>query len=169
MTVILDPELKELMAQDQTVAVLWQAADAGRTALLAKAADRDLAGFKGPVPIQTQWLIGRYIDGSVLHWLVVIYDQPANPYRFETFINVAAPEQRACVEALAAQQQICLHFFDSRTEYVFTKVITNSAELQDRLGRLIALADVDYIRLGQGWDFDRAKARFQADHPLVPF
>ena len=39
MTVILDPELEALIAQDPTVAVLWQEETAGRTGLLAKAAD----------------------------------------------------------------------------------------------------------------------------------
>ena len=56
MTVILDPGLKALMAKDQTVAVLWQDAQSGETALLAKAANSDIESFRGSVPIQT----GRY-------------------------------------------------------------------------------------------------------------
>lgn len=169
MTVILDPELEALMAQDPTVAVLWPDETAGRTALLAKAADADVAGFRGRVPVQTQWQLGRYACGSVLRWLVIIFDQPANPYRFETFINVAAPEQRACVEKLTGQETVHLHFFDSRTVYVLTKVIANPVRQRQQLKGLLALADRDRQHLGQDWDFDRAKTQFQADYPLIPF
>ncbi len=169
MTVILDPELKVLMAQDQTVAVLWQDEKAERTALLAKAAEADLAGFRGRVPIQCQWQLGRYACGSVLRLLVIIFDRPDNPYRFETFINVAAPEQQACVAQLVDQEQLHLHFFDSRTAYVFSKGLANPVRQRQQLTALLALADREREHLGQVWDFDRAKALFQASFPLHPF
>ncbi len=169
MTVILDPELTALMAQDQTVAVLWQDENAEQTALLAKAADTDLTGFRGRVPIQCQWQLGRYACGSVLRLLVIIFDRPDNPYRFETFINIAALEQRACVEQMVGQETLHLHFFDSRTAYVFSKGLANPVRQRQQLTALLVLADRERERLGQAWDFDQAKALFQASYPLHPF
>jgi hypothetical protein len=166
MAVILDPELKALIAQEASGAVLWQDAEAGQTALLAKAADKDVVSFQGPVPIQTQWELGRYAGGSVLRLLLVIFDQPEQPYRFETFINVGAPEQLACVTQLLAQQTLSLHFFDSQTAYVFTKAIRNPRQQRWQLRALVNQAVQDWQALGERWDFDQAKALFQAHRPL---
>lgn len=166
MTVMLDPDLKALMAQDRSVAVLWQEAEADQTGLLAKAADNDVAGFRGPVQVQSQWELGRFACGSVLRLHLVIFDRPAQPYRFETFINVGSTEQLACVRKLLVQASLQLHFFDSRTEYVFTKVIRNPNQHRQQLRQLIRQALQDRQALGQTWDFDRAKALFQASHPL---
>jgi len=166
MTVILDPGLKALMAKDQTVAVLWQDAQASEAALLAKAATEDAESFRGPVPIQTQWELGRFSSGSVLRLHLVIFDRPEQPYRFETFINVGASEQLACVRQLLLQETLQIHFFDSQTEYVFTKKISNSDQSRQQLQQLIDLAMHDWEFFGDAWDFDQAKALFQAHRPL---
>lgn len=166
MTVILDPELQVLMAKDKSVAVLWQDATHGRTALLAKAADQDVRGFKGKVPIQTYWELGHFECGSVLRMHITIFDRPDNPYRFETFINVASPEQLACVNQLVSQETLQLHFFDGRTEYVLTKEIKYPHVQRRQLENLTAQALQDLTKLGPAWDFDLAKVVFQAHHPL---
>jgi hypothetical protein len=166
MAVILDPELKSLMAQDNSVAVLWPNAGEGRIALLAKAADQDVASFKGEAPIQTYWELGRFACGSVLRMHITIFDQPNHPYRFETFINVASPEQFACVNQLMTQETLQLHFFDSQTEHGFTKVISYSLAQRGRLKKLITQALQDWEKLGEVWDFDQAKSLFQAQYPL---
>ena len=166
MTVILDPGLNALMAEDLTVAVLWQDAQAGETALLAKAATEDVESFRGPVPIQTQWGLARYSSGSVLRLHLVIFDQPQQPYRFETFINVGAPEQLVCVRQLLTQETLQIHFFDSQTEHVLTKKVSNSDQQRQQLQWLIDLAMHDWEILGEAWDFDQAKALFQAQRPL---
>lgn len=166
MTVILDPELKASMAQDPSAAVLWQDAKQGRTALLAKAADEDVAGFSGHVPIQTQWELGRLACGSVLRLRLSIFDRPGQPYRFETFLNVGDPDQLACGEQLLTQETLPLHFFDSQTEYVLTKIIGNAARQRRQLAVLVTQARQDRQNLGEAWEFDRAKALFQAQRPL---
>ncbi|MEM7034071.1 MAG: hypothetical protein AAF629_31310 [Chloroflexota bacterium] len=166
MTVILDPELKALMAQDTAGAVLWQDASLEQTALLAKASDADVASFQGQIPINTQWEIGYYPMASVLRMVLSIYDRSNRPYRFETFINVAEGEQLACITQLAEQAELNLHFFDSRTEYVFTKAIRQAIQSRQTLHGLISEAEADYARLEDQWDFDQAKARFQVDYPL---
>ena len=166
MTIILDPELKALMAQDQAVAVLWQDAEQGRTALLAKASDEDVASFRGKAPIRTQWELGRFACGSVLRLHVAIFDRPDNPYRFETFLNVSDPDQLACGEQLLIQETLPLHFFDSQTEYVFTKMIASSHQQRKQLEGLIIQARQDQAHLGESWDFDQAKVLFQAQRPL---
>ena len=166
MSVILDPELKALMDTDETVAVLWQDAEKGRTALLAKAADEDVASFRGKVPIQTYWELGRFACGSVLRMHITIFDKTDNPYRFETFINVASPEQFACVAQIMGQDNLQLHFFGSQTEYVLTKQIKNTLRQRQYLGKLVALALQDLEELGQVWDYDQAKALFQAANLL---
>jgi hypothetical protein len=164
--VILDPELKALMAKDRSVAVLWQDAEEEWTALLAKAPDQDVASFRGRVAVQTRWELGRFACGSVLRLRLMIFDQPDNPYRFETFINVADLEQLACVLKLMTQEILQVHFFDSRTEHVFTKQVKNPRQQRRELMELVAWAVQDQKVLGKAWDFDQAKILFQADHPL---
>lgn len=166
MIVILDAPLKALMAKDRSVAVLWQDAQSGRTTLLAKAADEEVAGFRGQVPIRTQWELGRLDCGTVLRLYLVIFDRPENPYRFETFLNVGAAEQLACARQLLDQATLPVHFFDSRTEYVFTKTIRQPEKQRQQLGQLVKQALQDWQDLGEAWDFDRAKALFQARRPL---
>lgn len=166
MTVILDPALKALMDKDESVAVLWQDAHEGKTALLAKAADQDVASFKGKVPIQIYWELGRFGCGSVLRMHITIFDRPDNPYSFETFINVASPEQFACVTQLMDQETLQLHFFGSQTQYVFTKKLQCLLPQRKQLGKLVAQAVQDWAELGDTWDFERAKALFQAANPL---
>lgn len=166
MTVILDLGLKALMAEDQTVAVLWQDALVGETALLAKATNQDVEGFRGSAPIQTQWELGRFSSGSVLRLHLVIFDRPQQPYRFETFINVGASEQLACVRQLLTQKTLQIHFFNSQTEYVFTKKLSNSDQQRQQLQQLIDLALHDWEILSEAWDFDQTKALFQAQRPL---
>jgi hypothetical protein len=59
-----------------------------------------------------------------------------------------------------------MHFFDSRTEHVLTKEINYPPVQRQQLGRLIAQALQDWAALGEAWDFDQAKALFQANNPL---
>ena len=187
MGVILDAGLsmknvlrKALMAGEQSVAVLWQDEEQGRTALLAKAPDEEVESFGGEVLIQTGWELGRFGCGSVLRLRVAIFDRPGNPYRFEIFINVAAAEQLACVMGLVSQEGLPLHFFDSRTRHVLTKEIRNRVQQRRQLRQLVNLAVQDRADLGsegdsspsagvsspEGWDFEQAKALFQATRPL---
>lgn len=166
MPVILDPELKALMDNDESVAVLWQDKENKQTALLAKATDQDIVGFRGNIPIQFYWELGRFACGSVLRFHLTIFDQPENPYRFETFINVAAPEQLACVMKLLAQETLLIHFFGRQTEYIFTKEINYPVMQRGELGELVRQALQDQEKLVEDWDFNQAKTIFQAHHPL---
>ena len=166
MSVHLDPDLKALMTADLSVAVLWQDEIEGQTALLAKATDEDVASFRGKVPIQTRWELGRFASGSVLRLVLTIFDQPDRPYTFETFINVASPEQRACVEQLLKQDKLHLHFFDSRADYALTKVIGHPRHWYEHLKPLIVQAVQDRETIGLAWDFEGAKALFQARRPM---
>ena len=166
MPVILDPELGTLMAQAESGAVLWQDAEEDLTALLVKAADEDVASFRGPTLIQTHWDLWRFPCASVLRLQLIIFDRPNDPYRIETFINVAAPEQLTCLLGLLTQETVWLHFFDSRTEHVLTKEIGNPHRQRSELRELVTRAAQDREALGFAWDFDRAKAAFQVCRPL---
>jgi hypothetical protein len=166
MPVILDPELRALMAKEKSAAVLWRDEAEGRTALLAKTTDEDIESFRGQVPIQTRWELGRFACGSVLRLYLIIFDRPDSPYRFETFINVGASEQLACVTKLLTQETLQLHFFDSRTEHVLTKEISNPPQQRSQLSELVTRAVQDHQDLGETWDFGQAKALFQAQRPL---
>jgi len=165
MPVILDPDLEALMSQDESVAVLWRDEE-GRTALLIKADDADVQSFRGSTLIQTHWDLWGFPCGSVLRLQLIIFDQPNNPYRVETFINVGSPEQLACVLGLLTQGWLWLHFFDSRTEHSLTKEIKNSRQQRQQLGELVARAVQAQQALGYAWDFDRAKAAFQLSRPF---
>lgn len=166
MSVMLDPELKALMDTDESVAVLWQDAENERTALLAKAADQEVAGFRGNTPVQFYWELGCFDCGSVLRFHLTIFDQPENPYRFETFINVASPEQLACCMKLLDQETLQIHFFGSRTEYVFTKEVRYPLTQRRQLGKLVTQALQDQETLGTAWDFNQAKVMFQVQYRL---
>jgi hypothetical protein len=58
----------------------------------------------------------------VIRIVVTIYDQPGAPLALETFINVADEQQRTDFEALAAQEQLVMLFYDETLSHTLTKV-----------------------------------------------
>ncbi len=141
MGVIFETELGPLMARDKSLAALRQDEEEGRTALRAKAADEDVEGFRGPVPIQTACELGRPWCASVLRLQDIVFDRPGNPWRFESFINVAEPQQLACVKGLVTQERLQLHFLIAELHIPAMSSIDSShgVRLRDRSGASIGI------------------------------
>jgi hypothetical protein len=89
--------------------------------------------------------------------ILSLHDQPGRPLRFETFINVGDPQQRADLAALGDQQDLYLLFYDEQLSHRLSKRLPNTGGesvtlVLERAQRISAAIP------SQRYDFDRAKA-----------
>src|SRR4051794_11170206 len=108
----LPPELAAFL-KDHLSACLAQATDRG-TVLLLKAPGHEIESVRGKVPILLRHELYQQPTAPVIRIVLTLYDQPARPLAFETFINVEDPQQRADYAALAKQPTLLLLFYDER-------------------------------------------------------
>src|SRR5262245_41993527 len=108
----LPPELAAFL-QDQRYACLTHATNQG-TVLVLKTPRSEIESVRGTVPIQVRHELHRHPSAPVIRMVVTIYDQPTRPLAFDTFINVADPEQRDDFAALASQTELHLLFYDEQ-------------------------------------------------------
>ena len=124
------------------------------------AADADIEGFAGK-PVLSQWQLIEMPTAPLIRLELTILDRPDNPYRFESFLNVAEEDQSHILAQLAGQQQLYLAFFGEDLDYCYTKVIPQDVQQWQQLDELVEQA----IAYGEGIppdrrDFDLAKAEF---------
>jgi hypothetical protein len=150
----LPPELATFL-KDQPYACLTHATDHG-TALIIKAPRSEIESTRGPVPIQLR---------HELHMVVTIYDQPARPLAFDTFINVADPQQRDDFAALSSQQELPLLFYDEHLRHRLSKRVALRDQVKLR-GMLVIAQDLRHAIPEDAYDFDRAKAMVMEHNPL---
>ena len=81
----LPPELAAFL-KDQRYACLTHATDQG-TVLVLKAPRSEIDSVRGTVPIQLRHELHRHPAAPVIRMVVTIYDQPARPLAFDTFIS----------------------------------------------------------------------------------
>jgi len=131
------------------------------------ASDRDVEGFAGK-PVLYQWqLVKMPADAShphapLIRLEVAIIDRPANPYRFEFFLNVAQDDQARVLAELAHQDRLYLAFYGDDLAHRFTRVVEHDEQQWQYLDELVAEA-VDYWdRIPpERRDLNRAKADFR--------
>lgn len=132
------------------------------------AADGDIEGFANkPVLYQWQLIKMRSDEGHPLAPLIrlemTILDDLVNPYKFESFLDVAQEDQARVLAQLANQDRLYLAFYGDDLTHRFTKIIGHDEQQWQYLDELVAEA-IDYwgeIPPEQR-DFDRAKAEFMA-------
>jgi len=80
------------------------------------AADSDIEGFANK-PVRSQWQLIKMPNAPLIRLELVIFDRPDYPYRFESFLNVAAEDQARILAQLAGQDQLYLAFYDDKLDY----------------------------------------------------
>jgi hypothetical protein len=130
------------------------------------AADRDIAGFANR-PVLYQWQLARLPTAPVLRLHMQILDQPDNPYKFESFLNVGHEDNARMLTTLRAQESLYLVFYGDDLTYRFTKTLNHGQDQRELLGRLADRA-ADHWRQTpeEQRDFDQAKREFQRQFPL---
>jgi hypothetical protein len=124
------------------------------------AADGDIEGFADK-PISYQWQLVRMPTAPLIRLEVAILDDPSNPYRFESFLNVAQEDQSRVGVQLANQERLYLAFHGDDLGHRFTKVIDHDRQQWQYLDELMsqAMAHWEAIPPDQR-DYDRAKEEF---------
>src|SRR5215212_5992732 len=151
----LPPELADFLRQ-QRYAALLHPTDLG-TALIVKAPGDEIASARGRVPIGFNHELYAHPASPVIRMVTRIYDQPAQPLAFETFVNAGDPDQRADYEALARQDELVLLFYDQAVTHALSKRV----RLRDQLQLLGVLTTADRLLAAipeAQRDFDTAKA-----------
>src|SRR3712207_1292033 len=88
----LPPELAAFLGQHDYAALL-HATDLGPV-LVVKAPGHEIVSVRGRVPIGFNHELYDHPAAPVIRIVTRIYDQPARPLAFETFVNVGDPDQR---------------------------------------------------------------------------
>lgn len=124
------------------------------------AADRDIEGFTDK-PVWSQWQLIEMPTAPLIRLEFVILDRPTNPYKFESFLNVAVEDQAQVLSHLANQDQLYLAFYDDGLNYRYSKVVPHDEQQWQQLDEIVTRA-VDYWNdlPTERRDFDRAKAEF---------
>ena len=90
-----------------------QATDQG-TCFVLKAPGRELRSVQGTVPIRVSHALYDHPAAPVIRTVIGIYDRPRTPLAFETFSNIADPDQ---------QNRLILLFYDEQLAHRLTKVV----------------------------------------------
>jgi hypothetical protein len=92
---------------------------------------------------------------------MVILDRPTNPFKFESFLNVAEESQVEVLAQLANQEQLYLAFYGDDLSHRFTKIVRHDGQQWQYLDELVDEATRHWDRIPpEERDFDRAKEEF---------
>lgn len=129
------------------------------------AADTDIEGFAGK-PIQYRWQLIQMPTAPLIRLELIILDNPYNPYRFESFLNIAEESQAQVLARLIAQDRLYLAFYGNRLHYHSTQAVLQSTHQRQWLSEISAQATAYSEILPQEQrDFERAKAEFIRRYP----
>jgi hypothetical protein len=124
------------------------------------AADADIEGFANK-PVLSHWQLIQMPTAPLIRLELVVVDRPEDPYRFESFLNVAAEDQAQILSALTNQEQLYLAFYGDRLDYQFTKIVPHDEGQWQQLDELWQQALAYWQSLpAERRDFDQAKAEF---------
>jgi hypothetical protein len=129
------------------------------------AADRDIESFRNK-PVLYQWQLINMPSAPLLRFEITIIDDPTNPYRFESFLNVEDEDQARVLAALGSQEELHFAFYGDDLNYEFTRSVPYDEPQWQQLDELIerALRHLKTIPLEER-HFDRAKELFMRLHP----
>ena len=157
-TTTLPPEIREVFENTGYGCV---AAETNQGVVhICHAADADIAGFIDK-PAYARWELVEMPTAPLVRLEFFVYDDPANPYRFESFLNIAAPDQMATLAELASQEELYMAFYGDDLTYHHTAVVPHGEQQWQRLDDIIASAELYWQRLPEEKrDFDLAKAAY---------
>jgi hypothetical protein len=124
------------------------------------APDRDIEGFAGK-PVMSQWQLIEMPSAPLIRLQLIIVDNLTNPFKFESFLNVAEEDQAEVLAQLANQEMLHLAFYGDDLTYRFTKSISHDEGQWQQLDELVARALEQWEKIHpESRDYDRAKANF---------
>lgn len=129
------------------------------------AADPDIEGFKNK-PVWFQWQLIKMPTAPLIRMEIAVIDDPDNPYRFETFFNVADEQQVDILSELAAQDKLHFAFYGDDLSPTFTKTVPHNEQQWQHLDELVEEAIAYWTSLPpEERNFDLAKAEFMSQYP----
>jgi hypothetical protein len=153
--VALPSELAAFLATEE-LACLIHNSDQGALYVL-KAPASELASLRGTFLIGLTHELHQHPQAPVIRSVLTFYDHPNQPLRFDTFLNIDDPDQRACFASLAARDELTLLFYDEHLAHRLSKRVPNGDP--DAMRRLLALADQVHTMIpSDRYDFAAAKA-----------
>ena len=124
------------------------------------ASDSDIERFANR-PVLYQWQMVRMPTAPLIRLELTILDDPANPYRFESFLNIASDDQASVLAQLANQDRLYLAFYGDDMIHRFTKIIKHDRQQWQYLDELVAEATRHWNQIpAEKRDFDCAKEEF---------
>lgn len=129
------------------------------------AADVDIAGFPHK-PIKYRWQLIKMVAAPRIRLEVRIFDRTENPYRFESFLNIAEEDQARVLYELAGQDRLYLTFYGDRLDYQYTKEVAHGEQQWQKIDE-IAIEAINYLLKipEERRDFDQAKIDFILHNP----
>lgn len=129
------------------------------------AADDDIDNFINK-PVKARWDMIEMPTAPLVRLELLVYDDPHDPFCFESFLNVAAPDQLAVLIELAGQAELYMAFYGDDLTYRTTAVVPHGEQQWQRLDEIISQAAAYWAGLPEEVrDFDRAKALYMRIHP----
>ena len=124
------------------------------------AADSDIDGFANK-PVISRWQLIEMPTAPLIRLELVLLDRPGNPFRFESFLNVAEEDQANVLAQLANQERLYLAFYGDDLGYRFTKIISHDKQQWQQIDELTMEANEYWNKIPtERRDFDQAKAEF---------
>lgn len=129
------------------------------------ASDEDIDNFVDK-PVEARWDLIEMPTAPLVRLELLVYDAPRDPFCFESFLNVAAPDQLAVLAELAGQGDLYLAFYGDDLSYRYTAVLPHGEQQWQRLDEIISRGESYWAGLPEAErDFDRAKALYMRIHP----
>jgi len=129
------------------------------------AADEAIDNFVDQ-PVEARWDLIEMPSAPLVRLELLVYDDPRDPFCFESFLNVAAPDQLAVLAELAGQEELYLAFYGDDLTYRYTAIVPHGEGQWQRIDEIISRAEAYWANLSEAErDFDRAKALYMLIHP----
>jgi hypothetical protein len=129
------------------------------------APDRDTDGFRGR-PVHANWQLIEMPTASLIRLELVVVDNPFDPFRFESFLNVGERDQLQVLTQLASQKELHLAFYGDDLNYRSTTTTRHNEQQWQQLDEMIISALATWQQLPpEQRDYDLAKATFMARYP----
>lgn len=103
------------------------------------AQDNDIAGFAGK-PVSFRWQLIEMPTAPLIQLDLIIWDHPENPFRFESFLNIAEVEQANILAQLANQDRLYMAFYGDALTYRYTIAIPHDCQQWQQLDEISAEA-----------------------------
>ena len=159
----LPPEIREVFERSGYGCL---AAESNRGIVhICHAPDRDIDGFRGK-PVHANWQLIEMPTAPLVRLELVVLDNPFNPFRFESFLNVGERDQLQVLTRLASQEQLYLAFYGDDLDYRSTTTIEHNEQQWQQLDEMIVSALAAWQQLPPTQrDYDLAKAIFMGRYP----